>query len=749
MFKWFGVRFMAAIASLLFFALPSTGAVLRTRGVTQEGIQVYEFKIPTTAVVNDFSEAIPSCERMTIYWDRGNAAAATLYSASPTDDTLAEVIASTQINAFSTSTRFGPFTPDKSSVRFVVNTINASVQSTARITCSNFASAPSDSQGLIGTNMTWQTVEYMSTLKKFEGLDPTISWTRFWIDPYSGNDANAGTFEAPFKTLAKWKSLATFGTWFTVKNGRRNRPMYISQQTFPFPTTETCVIGESVTYDAGASTSRLLDIDVANGVFVAETLTGNPLIAGKIITTGSTSGIGCSFTVGTQAPSLTTGGTGANTGLCSLDNLDPCDLAQRFTGTGCLVGICSSPTEAGIALTTTPPRYAGRIVTILDVEDTSTEVVIHADGRTVGDIAGASLGGGDDRNGLFIAVSAASYGCLGVANFQVRRVIDDVISQHQEGCVKTLNVYADGVLNVTTNSAFNNNIITTHGGTLGRGGVMSINGGGVGFKYTNGAGAPIAPTSVASGSGPRSSMILIGKGAYVTDLSTWGGGAAKGQVSQSSGGDLTILGHEISCRNLSGGATGCDGIAATTVDGSIILNLIRNVIRHNGAGNAAISAVTSGSNLLTLRAYRPSFTGGWNMYTNAAGGAIAVDIKGAIYSDALEYYWWDQSGNITGNISGIYDNNGSNRWHQASTDYNTAALMDAATPVSLLSDSASVQTDNVEYTVDASRRCASTGLCFNTYTEGWTASFPKVIYDYLTTPITGYTESGQRNYGAR
>lgn len=607
---------------------------------------------------------------------------------------------------------------------------------------------PNSPAGLAGGLMTPATIDYLARAKSFEGLDPTISWARYWIDPYSGSDANDGSYDRPFKTFAAWKARATFGTWFTVKNGGRATPMYFSQQTFPYSTTSgTCQVGEQISHNT-THDSRILDIDYRNQIIVVESLTATRLASATAFT-GDRSG--CSWTTGTRAPSLfDSAASGLGSGLCSDSGLVQCDIANRFTQSVCASGsICGAPSEAGIQLSATPTRYAGRIVSIFDAEDPTNPPVLHADGRTIGDLDGPSITGSanDDRNGVFVAKGATSYGCLGVANIRVVAVYDDVISQHGEGCVRALNVYADRVLNGGT-TATNDNVVTTHGGTLGRGGIVSINGGGVGFKSSTSGGAPIAPTAVGGGTGLRSHMILVGSNPYVTDLTNWAGGAAKGSIVGGSGGDLTIVGHDLTCRNIAGGATGCDGFVYSNADSTATINVARSVIRGLTDGHASISVSTAGFPI-SIRGYRLSFGTGWAAYLNPANGAISVDVRGSIFDglNANQYYLWEQVAGTTGNFFGVYDDDTTTRWRAVGGGtHATAAAMDAASAIDIMSAN-SLQTDATEYTSD--RRCSTSGQCFDRYTETNVIPFPVPVYDYLPEPIYGWIERGTRNYGAR
>lgn len=140
MFKRFAIRSLAVLASLIAI-VPAFAAELPIKGQSESGITRYPLKIPTTAGVNDFTAKIPACENMSVYWERGNSAQVTLYPADSDDTTATLIDDNTPIRVFTTTERYGPFTPTKAYVSFVVNTVNASVPSKILVNCSNFASS--------------------------------------------------------------------------------------------------------------------------------------------------------------------------------------------------------------------------------------------------------------------------------------------------------------------------------------------------------------------------------------------------------------------------------------------------------------------------------------------------------------------------------------------------------------------------------------------------------------------------------
>ncbi len=139
MFRKFLIGAAAALASIFALVPPAVAAQFDVKGLKTEPFAIFTVNIPTTAAINDFSGPIPSCASMTVIWERGNSAVVSMYPASSTDDTQAEIAANTRINQFTTSARYGPFTPTKQYVRFIVDTVNSSVPSSAKVFCSNFA----------------------------------------------------------------------------------------------------------------------------------------------------------------------------------------------------------------------------------------------------------------------------------------------------------------------------------------------------------------------------------------------------------------------------------------------------------------------------------------------------------------------------------------------------------------------------------------------------------------------------------
>lgn len=591
------------------------------------------------------------------------------------------------------------------------------------------------------------TLEYLSRMLRFEGLDLSIPWGTYWIDPYRGNDANEGTYQQPFRTLGKWKAIASYGVRLMVKNAGRDRPPVFSNQTFPFPTGETCIVGETVSYSGG--TSRILDIDYPAGIVVFETLTGNRIVATTAITSGSVNGANCSWTVGTRQPTIWDG----TTYLCQTDSTRTCSAGNRYTSTGCTspgAGICTASASAGIALKTTPTRYLGRVVTLLDAEDAALRYRIHGDGRTAGDLDGPGQATNSDRNGLFIARSDLSYGCVGIANAIVEKLAEDVISNHEEGCVRALNVYVDRVWNEA--NSINNNVLTTHGGSAGRGGAALINGGGVGWQYQSGVGATVAPTG--------SAHMIVLNGQFGVDFTNWAGGATAGSPFDGTGGKVSLVNVDTSCQSLATAVAGCFGYTFVSQDSASTFSAARIVARD--AKNDATPAITllSGGSALTAKFYRLGIRGGRGVQLQSFGtGLIDLEVKGGLFDDTNGPYIMDfsaSSANVNATIDGVYDDDTAKYyfdWDTGTKSYNTAAAARAILPANwrFFAGDYSVLSAAAEYEAGTTGRCSQAAgtRCFDQYYEQWEMPFPVPLYDYLPTPIRGYTESGQRSYGGR
>ena len=591
--------------------------------------------------------------------------------------------------------------------------------------------------GMIGHQMTWQTVDYMSRMIMFEGLHPDIPWQRFYIDPYAGSDSNSGGYADPIRTLGEWKRRAGFGTWFVVKNRDRN-PVFPNRTFSYFVEAGTCRVEEIVEHDSG-QTSRILDVDTVNQIVVFETL-GPVRLESE--TTFSGLDTGCRWRTGARTPTI----WDEATTVCHADPASSCQVGPQCPRSGpcpahCPSGsICVGAASASIVLDETPPVYQGRVVSVIAPEDPRRQVRVHGDGDPLSVVS-------TDRQGLFIARGDDAYGCLGVVGFHGERIRDDFVSQHEEGCVRSLNVGARHIINVEGD--INNNVFTTHGGTAGRGGLITVNGYGSTDVHSVLAGSPLAPTG-------RSYSIHIGKGIIESNLANQADLGTTSPLS-ATGGQIWIVGHEFRCSNLRAGGNGGHGASSyASSTSSSAFTAIRTIFRQIGLptlSGVRLQAATGRS--LTAKLYQVTATGGQLITTVSNRGPIDLNVRGGIFANS-DYHLFDYShalGSVEAVIDGVYDEDGLPRFFFKGTAI--ATLEDArsiAGPSWSLFTRSSRQTDTVEFVDEESLACAPTGECFRKYNESYSAAPPVVIWDYLhrgITGFTGFTESGLRNFGAR
>lgn len=79
------------------------------------------------------------------------------------------------------------------------------------------APALAQHHGVENLTATDETIGYLETIKEFDGIDDGYLRTRIWFDPYFGDDANTGTYDSPYYSIAKMKEVCTSYTRCTVK----------------------------------------------------------------------------------------------------------------------------------------------------------------------------------------------------------------------------------------------------------------------------------------------------------------------------------------------------------------------------------------------------------------------------------------------------------------------------------------------------------------------------------------------------
>lgn len=610
--------------------------------------------------------------------------------------------------------------------------------------------SPASSDGLEAGRMTWATLDRLESLREFEGLDQSIPWSRFWIDPYRGSDSNSGRYDSPIRSIGEWKRRARFGDRWTVKNGGRGRAMVFSNQTFPYTISSgTCIVGEQISHNT-THDSEILDIDYDARVIVVRSLTATAL-ASSTAFTGDESG--CSWSTGTRDESII--GNAASL-VCESDPTVTCTSTTECTSAGLTDNACVVDAVAGLNFDESPARYAGRVVSVLDREDPTQPVRIHGDGTSIGGPGALGTGGGVFYSTTDTA-NTPNTGCLGVAGIHAVAVADDIVSQTAEGCVRGIDIGGETINSAT---ATNLNAFTTHQGALGGGGIAVVNGFGTSHQYNTTGGAPGAFTG-------DSYAILIGRKPIVLDLdiSVAAGGSQMTPI-VSTGGNLTLIGHETRCANV--GSYNCAGFdlidtGTATVGRTVTFNFVRNVFDATlpNINTPIVDLIPSTAVPVLARIYRPTFNGAGNALRFSGNSArVTLDVRGAVFERELNFYLLDagtSSSNVTLSVDGIYDEHtggGNLQWFNASGSFSTiAAFRAAATVIAAgwrLHLGASVQTDVTnEISTDGRFQCLPAGECFDSYLEPLAVDFPVPLYDFLPEPIRGYAESGQRNYGAR
>lgn len=598
--------------------------------------------------------------------------------------------------------------------------------------------------------MTWATLDRLERLQRFEGLDQSIPWTKYYIDPYRGSDANSGRFDSPIRSIGEWKRRARFGDQWIVKNGGRGRAMYFSNQTFPYTVTSgTCIVGEQISHNA-THDSEILDIDYDAQVMVVRSLTATAL-ASSTAFTGDASG--CSWSTGTRDETLI--GNAASL-VCESDPNVPCTDTTQCTAALLTDNACVVDAVAGINVGESPARYAGRVVTVIEPEDPTQPVRIHGDGTSIGGSGALGTGGG-----IFYATTntanTPNTGCLGVIGIEAVAVADDIVSQTAEGCVRGLSV---GGETINSASATNLNVYTTHQGALGGGGIAVVNGFGTSRQYNTTGGAAGAFTGDAY-------AILIGRRDIVLDLgSSVAAGGSQMTPLVSTGGNLTLIGHATRCANVSSyncAAFDLIDTSTATVGRTVTLNLIRNLFLSvlPNINTPMLDLIPSTAVPVLARIYRPTFDGAGNAIRFSGNSArVTLDVKGAIFERELNFFLLDAGtspSNVTLSVDGVYDEHtggGNLQWFANSLSFSTLAAFRASPTVAAagwrVHLGESVQTDITnEVSTSGSFQCLPTSECFDSYDEPFSFAFPVALYDYLPNPIRGYSESGLRSYGAR
>lgn len=114
--KYLFTRISLLISLALIFSAPQTFAA-----VAGDEAEVVTLSFSTSEAINTFSDPIPACSDMYVTFSKYNTSTLSLYPVAPTDTTAVLIEANTRIRQFTVSETYGPFTPSKNFVRFVVD----------------------------------------------------------------------------------------------------------------------------------------------------------------------------------------------------------------------------------------------------------------------------------------------------------------------------------------------------------------------------------------------------------------------------------------------------------------------------------------------------------------------------------------------------------------------------------------------------------------------------------------------------
>ena len=126
-----------------------------------------------------------------------------------------------------------------------------------------------DVPGMSGTSGNGQTLAYLYGLKQFAGLDSSNFTTQLWVDPYYGSDSGDGTYQNPYRSLAKFKIQCLLKSHMRCTVKGRNRVFsHTMWQADLDPGATPLEVGDLVTFTNPAGTATVLATD---GVLVVTT----------------------------------------------------------------------------------------------------------------------------------------------------------------------------------------------------------------------------------------------------------------------------------------------------------------------------------------------------------------------------------------------------------------------------------------------------------------------------------------------
>jgi hypothetical protein len=257
--------------------------------------------------------------------------------------------------------------------------------------------------GMDGYTATETTRAAMLALREFQ--DTGNLRREVYVNPYTGSDSGNGSEDAPYKTLAKGAEQALSYTRVKLQGGTFFSPLSLTMADNIDADGETYLIGETVSWDAAASTGVVLDWEPALSLLVIEKTTGDdPTGAGADTITGAggmaTTVTTVTNTIGSGAASFLFPDCDDGDELCilfeSTDPDDPAHLNCSNTDGGSANAIfraCEDPTDCDAA--TTASGWVGVQNVVVDncdtdnwdTEDTAKMFVLNSGGARVSNTA--------------------------------------------------------------------------------------------------------------------------------------------------------------------------------------------------------------------------------------------------------------------------------------------------------------------------------------------------------------------------
>ena len=505
-----------------------------------------------------------------------------------------------------------------------------------------------------------QTLELLYGLREFEGLQ--LDQFPFWIffDPYWGDDhANDGSYLSPYRSIAKMKQVCGSYTRCSVKGQDRVFSPLTLHMT-GIAAGKAYLKGETVTWDAGASSGTVLDWYVPLAILVIDQDAGAPPVDGELALVGQSSGAvadirsgrgivnsvgghvvarfpdsaidlatgvialpGHSYADGEGPMRLFSSGAlppelspGTDYTICAatgtgfqLDDDASCaspfaSYANDGSGTHGIAGALNARADDPIAPDCV---QRDRICVLIESLDPDHPARIDGNRHHPTGYDNRSVSGlfGPDPSDAIANVAGEGKGWLGWQNLHIQNVAIDPFANESgaQGKLVVLNSTARDTRNGSENrtaSTATNNCFTTHGG----GALIAINGGPSESRVDDwtqsGVGACLAPTGT-------SKFIAIGTGSFRSERV----GEFRSATLAATGNDIVVIGHE-----LLGASTGNTIAAILSQDAETRLQIAKAVLRSAPDGQSAL-AMLGGARRGTVRIHESTMHGNSSQWGEA------------------------------------------------------------------------------------------------------------------------------------